>query len=282
MSGSKVVVGVVLVAALSFWLGRSTALPSTAAPLSSEVVASWDGGVLLKEEVDGWLKVSPSALRKETVAELARARLLASVAREMGLDREPLLRRHSDDLLIDALRKDRAPQTPIPEEDLRRAWELDRLRFTEPETIRIAQIQLSAEPSGKAMAEKLLKELQAKAERNFYAFSDAAQVHSLDSESKLGGGELPPLTLGDAESRFGKDLVQRLLGLKPGEILPQVVELPNRVLLLRLVEHVHGSVVPFERVRESVRARLSAERAVTDWTNWVTQIERDRGLVFLE
>lgn len=281
MSGLKVVVGLAVVAALGFWLGRSTALP-LAAPLSSEVVASWDGGVLLKEEVDGWLKVSPSNLRSQTIAELARARMLASVAREEGLDREPLLRRHSDDLLIEALRKAKVPQTPIPEEDLRRTWELDRVRFTQAETVRIAQIQLSADPGRKAMAEKLLKELLAKAERNFYAFSDAAQVHSLDSESKLGGGELPPLTLGDAESRFGKDLVQRLLGLKPGEILPQVVELPNKVLLLRLVEHVPGSVVPFERVRESVRARLSAERAVNAWTTWVTQIERDRGLVLVE
>ena len=76
--------------------------------------------------------------------------------------------------------------------------------------------------------------------------------------------------------------MQRLLALKPGEILPQVVESPHKLLLLRLVEHVSPSVVPFERVRESIRARLTAERAATAWTTWVTRLEHERGLVLLE
>lgn len=284
MSGSKVAVGVVLLAALSFWVGRRSALPELPPSVDpGPVAASWDGGALLQSEVDLFLSSASSrgadpVARKEMVGSLARQSLLASFARTQGLDRAPAVRRQCDQTVVDALRNSRlTTDLVIPEAELRAAYDAERSKYSQQGGVKLAHILIRAEGDGPKQAAALLRDLTEKTKADFYAFADAAHLHTIDGASKVAGGELPPMTDEQLKALFGVDFPSRLEALQPGALFPQVLTSTRGLHLVRLLERIPASTTPFERVRDSIAGRLRAERSAKDWTEFVRRVEVDTG-----
>lgn len=285
MKASTVGVGVALIAALSFWVGRQSASPGAPPILDPRlVVATWDGGVLLTADLESWLAHLPAGAasqpRAVTTAALARSRLLASVARDEKLDDKPLVRQQCDELLIEELRKAHIVARQPTDAELKAAWEADTRRFREPESVRLGLIQLAPDTPD-AGVEQVFSELRARMKTDFYAFSDVAQRKSIDPQSRTAGGELGPLAVSDVERLLGADLTRELVGLPPGALLPRIASTQRGPAIVKLIEYRAESVTPFARVSDSVRARLIAERATADWEAFVARLEADRGLVVL-
>ncbi len=286
MSGFKVAIGAVALVAVSFWLGRRSAVPDIPPAVEpGPIAASWDGGVLLQSEVDGYLALlRPSAragdavARKELVSSLARQSFLASIAHAQGLDRAPAVRRQCDQVVVDALRNGRLNKDiVIPEAEVRAAYDADLPRYSQQGGVKLAQILITADGDGPKRASALLRELTEKSKNDFYAFADAAHLHSLDGASKLAGGELPSMSEAQIGETFGADFPARLEPLEAGALFPQVITSPRGLHLIRLVERIPASITPFERVRESIAARLRAEKSANAWTDFVQRLESDTG-----
>lgn len=287
MTGSRVAIGGVLVAALSFWLGRRSAAPEPPPPVDPlPISASWDGGVLLKSDVDSYFasagRADPSA-RKELVASLARQALLASAARARGIDRTPFVRRQCDEAMVEALRSGQLDSAaPIAESEFRAVYDADLSRYSHEGGVRLAHILIRAAGDGTRQASALLKELTASTQKDFYAFADAAHLHSIDGASKVAGGELPLMSDAQLKETFGVDFAAQLEPLAPGALLPRVVSSPRGLHLVRFIERVPSSTTPFERVRENIATRLRAERSAKAWTEFVQHLETDTGFTLTE
>src|SRR4051794_24982564 len=97
-------VGVSLTLAVGvFLLGRASVAPEqNVPPPTSSVLASWDGGALVADDLDGFLseygpqgraRYRDDKARRELVGELARSALFASEALSAGMDKTPSLAR---------------------------------------------------------------------------------------------------------------------------------------------------------------------------------------------
>lgn len=282
MSGFKVAVALGFAVALSFVVGRwSSSRAEVPVVDRGPVAASWDGGVLLRSEVDAYLsQMGPSAAgagaRQELIAALAHQALLASSGRARGIDKLPGVQRQCDEVIVTALRETQLKtDVDIPEGELRAAYDRELSRYSQAGGTKVAHILLAADEAKRAAS--LLRELTEKSKKDFYAFSDAAQVQSIDGASKLGGGELPPMTEAQLNDNFGGELATQLSALEPGAIVPKVIATPRGLHIIRLVERIPGSITPFERVRESIATQLRAEREAQAWKDYVKQLEGDTG-----
>ncbi len=285
MTGFKVVVGALIVGVVSFLIGRQSATPDAAPPKPlGAISAIWDGGVLLKSDLDSYFAGVASSARADLTAQselkasLARHALLAWAARERGFDRAPGVQRQCDEAMIEALRsaqRDSAP--PVSEGDLRAAYEAELSRYKQEGGVVVAHILIRADGDGARKAAALLKDLTAKTPKDFYAFADAAHAHSIDGASKVAGGELPLMSEAQLKEAFGADFPPQLESLQPGALFPRVVSSPRGLHVIRFLERVPPSTTPFERVRETISARLRAERSAKSWTEYTKQLELDTG-----
>lgn len=288
MSGPKVAVGAVFLVALSFWAGRLSTMPEVPPTVAlGPVAASWDGGVLLQSEVNSYFaqqgdaRAADPAARKEVVRSMARQGLLASVARARGIDREPAVRRQCEQSLVDALRSSLQSDEQAPEADLHAAYEAEMHRYSQEASIKLAHILMPHEGDGPKKAAALLRELTEKTKKDFYAFADAAHVQSIDGASKVAGGELPPMNEARLTAIFGSDFPALIASLEPGALLPQVVTTSRGLHVVRLLERMPASTIPFERVRDSIAARLRTERTAKTWNDFTARLEADTGFAVL-
>jgi parvulin-like peptidyl-prolyl isomerase len=188
------------------------------------------------------------------------------------------VRSQCDEAVVHALRETQLnTDVEVPEAELRAEYDRERDRYSQAAGIKVAHILMKNDVDGQKRAAALLRELTEKTKKDFYAFSDAAQVQSIDGASKLAGGELPVMSETQLQENFGLDFPARLVSLEPGALVPQVITTPRGLHLVRLVERMSDSTVPFERVRESIATRMRAERSRRAWTEFVAKLESETG-----
>lgn len=285
MSTLKWVVGVGVLALASFWLGRvSLRWADAPAPPLGSLAASWDGGVLLQQEVEAALaesgarRAANAEERRAAIASLARQSLLASVASAEGLARLPRVKQQCEAALVEALKARRqSAEAQVSEAAVRAAYDAELQHYSQPEKLQLAHILLRADAEGPKRAAALLRELTERSARDFYAFADAAHAQSIDGASKVAGGELPAMTPAQVAELWGDDVAEALRQLEPGAMLPRVVSSPRGLHVIRLVQRLPAAVTPFERVQDSIAARLRAEASTTAWTEYVRGVERNTG-----
>lgn len=276
--------------AVGYWWGRHGGTEPAKEEAGSPVLATWDGGALRASEVDAYVellgpnaaqRVAEPEARAQLVANLARRAVLVSVARAQGLTEAPQVRRTCDDALLEAYRLSHLEQRIAPSEaEVRAAYDARPELYSQPERIRLARILLPSTATPQK-AEALLREVRRKQERDAYAFADLAQSQSVDGTTRAAGGELPAMTSGELEQRYGAEVAQRVRALQPGAILGEVLQGEQGLELLQLIAQLPATSTPFERVKDNLAQNLSTQAATRRWEEHVAELERTLGLTVM-
>lgn len=134
---------------------------------------------------------------------------------------------------------------PVTEAELLTLYDRRRSQFHSPEMTRIRMIQVATREE----ADRVLASLRAGA-----SFGEVAAANSLH-DSQLRGGELDPFPRGTFAVL---ELEELAFSLSPGEI--DSAETVAGTFIVEKLSHVSAHVIPFEDVREELRAELEGER----------------------
>lgn len=163
---------------------------------------------------------------------------------------------------LDALKKG----LTVSDDDLRRAYEQNKARYTSAEERRASHILLavpaSATAEQKQAARKKAEGLLAEVRKNPAAFAELARKHSDDPGSAANGGDLDFFGRGDMVPPFDAAVYQ----LKTGQI-SDIVETDFGLHIIQLTGVRGGDVRPFEAVRgelEDDAKRQLAQRQYVD------------------
>lgn len=191
--------------------------------------------------------------------------VLAQQARQQGFDREEAVaailafaqqQSLSDQWLLKQTEA-QEPSTAQLEQYARSIFNAQPAHVRESLQLKVRHIVVATSPTlddaqAKAKAEKLLADLKAGG-----SFETLARDESSDQSSAAKGGELPPFTIGQYQSRF--EMAAQKLS-KPGDI-SEVVKGERGYHIIQLIER--KALSGFERQREALieqaRAKLRAE-----------------------
>ncbi len=150
--------------------------------------------------------------------------------------------------------KDVAPGIAVTDEEVRRYYDQNPTEMRRPEGARVSQIMVRVAPdapadvraSARQRIEAILGELRAGGD-----FVELARRHSDGPEAKRGGdtgwlkrgGGAPP------------PIEAAAFSLEPGQ-MSDIIETRRGFHLVKVIERRPGGAVPFEQVKDSIRARL--------------------------
>jgi hypothetical protein len=234
-------------------------------------VATFEGGVLSADDVRGPLEgIGDVQHRRAAVEQLVRIRLLAQDAETAGLHRSSaFLRRYAEELA--RLQVEKAFEEPFKkklptEEEVRKFFDDNKAKLGRSERIRMAHIaflapaaDVEARAQKRQSAEKVLLDVRKNA-KDEYAFGQLAMAKSEDARSRSAAGELPFLTREEIAGRLGPEIAEAAFALSPGQIVERVLESEQGFQIVKLIAREEGSEASYEALRESIKARLTAER----------------------
>jgi hypothetical protein len=263
---------------LGVWLGRLSVDVGGLPDGNGRRVATVGKAFLHASDLRAALADDPASARgggeegvKRALEELARARLLALRAIEKGYDRDPdLVRRYSRQLAQVYVDKELASRTngaAPSDEDLRAWFEAHRSEFARDERARVALVSfLVSSPSERdakrAKAVAALKEAGARAGQ-YYAFGDLARRRSEDPATSTRNGELGELTRDQMAAAAGAEVATAAFSMAEPGVYDRVVETSKGFHVLKLLSRAAAFAPQLEELRETVRARLVAERRGT-------------------
>jgi hypothetical protein len=130
-------------------------------------------------------------------------------------------------------------------------------------------------------AQALLRDLQRRSDRDYYAFATAVRSRSDDLATKAFGGDLPLLSRAELEGRLGPEVAEAAFALRGTDTLgSRVIETPSGFHLLKLRARVEASSADLAILRERVRTRLAAERRAQAESDLYAGLERRAELHF--
>lgn len=271
MAGAAVVASV----SLGFGLGGAFIQKAGLSTGTGRRVATLGDAALHASDLRAALIDDPAAVRgggedgvKRLLEELARTRVLAQRAIEKGYDRDPdVVRRYSR--LLAQVYVDRetaaAAAEGAPSDDELRAWfEAHRSEFARDERARVALVSFlvsgPAEREAKrARAAAALKEARARA-GEYYAFDDLVRRRSEDPVTAARNGELGELTREQLAASAGAEVSSAAFSMAEPGVYDKVVETSMGFHVLKLLSRQPALAPQFEELRETVRARVVAER----------------------
>ncbi len=258
---------------VGFLLGRTR----PAGPFDSgegATVARFGGHALRADALQSTLATLPVQARtgvepaKKVVEELAQTRVLALAAIEKGYDRDPaFVQRLAEQLATMYLEKEvEAPErAKQPSDDeVKTFLEAHRTDYARPERVRVAlvsfQAQTPAERSAKrAKATAALQDARAHG-KDYYAFGELARAKSEDSRTVARDGELGETTREELAAAAGLEVATAAFGMKEPGVYDGVVESAKGLHVLKLLGREPAYKPQLDELRDTLRARLMAER----------------------
>ncbi len=137
----------------------------------------------------------------------------------------------------------------IDEAEMRAYYDEHIEDYQTPFSYSIQEIVLYYDPSTKVFVESRAKSILEELKNNKIDFATAVSLYS-ESESKELNGELKNLKKGDLNEK----LEEAVLSLKVGEIT--MVELPDSIHIIKLIERNDPKPLPFEKVRDKIEEKL--------------------------
>ncbi|WP_050873230.1 peptidylprolyl isomerase [Comamonas testosteroni] len=161
-----------------------------------------------------------------------------------------------------------ASQASAPEADeaaCRRFYEMHPQRFMVGELVEADHILFQVTPDVnldllRAHAELILKELLADPSR----FAEVAREQS-NCPSAAVGGSLGQLGRGDTLPEFERTV----FALPAGCLAPQLVQTRHGLHIVRVLRHIEGRLLPYEKVARQIAAALSSMSRDTAWRQYV-------------
>lgn len=269
--------------ALGILLALVGVLPAGAQALSPVVVSGPDV-TITEEDLELELQVFPQGRQRQIVSDPAlfrelvnvfyrRARM-AEVAREEGLDRDPVMqhrfRRMQEERLAEAAQEDFTASLEVPELTrlARSRYEASLEEYRVPERVRVRHILLAAEGEDELAARRVeARELRERAVAG-EPFDELAQSYSEDPGSREEGGDLGFFARDTMVPEF-EDAAFALQ--EPGDI-GEPVETQFGIHLIKLVEREEARVRPFEEVREVIEGQLRTEYIRNEVRMWRQEV----------
>ena len=192
------------------------------------------------------------------------ARVLASKARESGIDKEPLVQRRMEqaaeavlaDVYVARLERD-AIQTNL-EQRARELYRADPSKYKTEEQVHIQQILVNMHGRTRDQATERAKMIAAKAQAG-EDFLTLAGQYSDDSEKRINKGDLGFTS----PKALAAGIRNALAPLKPGQVIGPV-ETEHGFHVVKLVERKAPQQLTYDMVREQIvrteKARLTKER----------------------
>jgi hypothetical protein len=257
------------------WLGRAFIQTAGLPASNGRRVATLGKASLHASDLRAALIDDPAAVHgggedgvKCLLEELARTRALAQRAIEKGYDRDPdVVRRYSKLLAQVYVDRETAALATVapPSDDELRAWfEAHRSEFARDERARVALVSFlvsgPAEREAKrARAAAALKEARAHA-GEYYAFDDLVRRRSEDPVTAARNGELGELTREQLATLAGAEVSAAAFSMAEPGVYGKVVETTKGFHVLKLLSRQPALAPQLEELRETVRARVVAER----------------------
>lgn len=272
--------GLVLVAGLVSGCSDRTARssPTTSATVAGNVLASVGSTIITRDDFQREVErrgrgPATEEERAQWVSEMVRLETLYANATTDDLDRDPeiqlALKKMVAGKYLEIHRTFRPSPAAIPEADVVAQYQVRQVEFAQPEKVRFAVILLKL--SSKATTEKKT-EMRAKADvirtgaltraTQQGDFGPLAQQFSEDSATRFKGGDAGSVTDSGLAGRWPSSVLQAAFALhEKGEISP-VVEAPDGLYLLKLIERQPASVRSLAEVAPMIRHQLTQQRTL--------------------
>lgn len=241
-------------------------------------------------EVQEWMKrryVGNEATQKQALLqEMFDSIAQLEKARELGLDRDPELRRSWENMLVAKLREQQLEPrltNAIPSgAQIKEFYEANLADYSEPEirqgAILYADTPARMDPERKAQSRKRLEEGRAKALQPApdaapqRGFGKLAVDYSEDQITRYRGGDIGWLSAGRPDSRFDRAVGDALFALaKPGDI-SEIIETARGFYVVKFLDLRPKTSKPLAAVQEAIRHKLmirSNEVVTADWKKQV-------------
>lgn len=194
--------------------------------------------------------------------------------RQAGLTERELRTQLEDELLIEAMQELKS-RASITDEELLRAYE-ERLERIRVRHILVAPPALDSEADWNAAlleAEQLLARLHAGED-----FAALAMEHSDDPGSAFAGGDLGLI---GRDEPFVQEFLDAAFSLEVGQV-SEPVRTAFGYHLIQVTEKVVEEGLPFEEVKEQLRAELEAARARESWETWLESVRQTATVEILD
>lgn len=165
----------------------------------------------------------------------------------------------------------------ITDEQVSRYYEENKSKYQKPEEYRARLILIKVPPSSNAEQRSTFKK---KAQgvwqtvKNGADFGDVA-FSSSDDPSRIKGGDLGPLHFGQMEEEFDA-LIKKM---KPGELSPLQENL-HGFYMVKLEERKAPRQIPFDEVKDKVRANLTKHEKDRLFNNWMDGLRAKAKIVY--
>lgn len=189
---------------------------------------------------------------------------------EEGLSLEDWRQQMRDRLAVMMLRTESiGTQMVVSPRQIRERYEARQDEYQVPASARVAIITLevaneAALPAQRELAESLRDRLL-----EGEAFAELAREHSTDTRAAEGGDRG---WIDQPQRAFREEIASALTSLAPGEV-SDVVETPEALYLVQVMDRREQRNIPFEEVRDTLRRELQREEENRLYQAWISQLE---------
>ncbi len=182
-----------------------------------------------------------------------------------GLTEDALRERYRRTMLLQRAVQGDVRPVEITEEELRRAYEADKERYSVPAKVELEQVFLPDEGSSGGAAGNL--------RRSEGLVSRVREGADLKAEAILAGAELQDLGQIPIED-CRPDLKAAIEGLAEGEVADPLT-VPGGVQIIRLAQRIPAGFEPFETIEPELRRERSAETYESQTRGLVEKLKRE-------
>jgi peptidyl-prolyl cis-trans isomerase C len=204
--------------------------------------------------------------REKFLDEVVKKEMLYQQALKEGIDKDPKFSRQVENfkkltLISDLLQKEIMDKAKVSENDVKEYYDKHKQEFAATSRIRASHILVKTE----AEAEKVLARLK-KGEK----FAAIAKEVSIDKPSAANGGDVGYFSRGDMVPEFERAAA----GLKVGETSGPV-KTSFGYHIIKVTDKKTGPVIEFDRVKDVIMQRLSAEKQKAVFDSYVTDLKKN-------
>jgi peptidyl-prolyl cis-trans isomerase C len=231
----------------------------------------------LREQGSGSVRryASRSKLR-EFVEDQIRFELLVRASLERGLQRDPDVIQAARKVMVrKLLQKDLGPtvfEGRVSEERIERYYEAHRTDYQQPEKRRLTHVQLEPTESGRAQAHNILDKIQSRPDDTAFFATQVAR-HSLDTESRGRGGELPFKSRNELTEELGPSFATEVFRMPPGTVAEAPVQSTRGWHVVKVVSRREALTRSLDEVRDDIRERLLKGHRSQQFDSYLAEIK---------
>jgi peptidyl-prolyl cis-trans isomerase C len=201
--------------------------------------------------------------------------LLVLEARKAGFQKDPALKKELDRFEQDLLGRqlmvyEIEKKLAVTEEECRKYYQENLIRFFEPEMVRASHILLKDKEKAKEILSRL------KHGEEFAALAERSSEYKMTSGK---GGDMGYIKSG--ESGMGKKFDQVAFSLKVGEI-SELVETPFGYQIITITDRKPDWTIPFEECQNKIRQELTNEKRKVLFDKYLKSLWKEAKIIINE